>query len=412
MTLILDFGIGIGLPAEVPTPNPLFLNSLCFWLFAVQLPAIVILLWRLSKGAFRYPPLTPSQPTPSLLGTVSAIVPTLNEERRLGPCIAGLTGSSYEVQEIIVIDSLSQDGTQEIVKAAMPQDPRLRLLLYDPQPQNWVGPTGALHEAFLQSSPLSEWILRLDADTFPHPGLAASLVETAIAEKYDLLSLAPQFILKYPWESWLHPAMLISFAYRSFPVGTQVTKPQRVMANGQCFLIRRSVLDELGGYAIARRAFCDDVKLARYAAQKGFKVGFLDGTKILKVRMYEGAIEIWQELKRTISLKDASTPLQMWIDVLFLLLVQGLPLILSLLLLNWVRLGFASTPVIATLSLNLLLMAVRVGMLWAMLPSFDRTSAKAPWLFWLSPLADPLAWWRVFSSAIAKPKEWRGRKYL
>ncbi|NER33526.1 MAG: glycosyltransferase [Oscillatoria sp. SIO1A7] len=353
----------------------------------------------------------PSEPTPSLLGTVSAIVPTLNEERRLGPCLAGLTGSSYEVQEIIVIDSLSQDGTQEVVKAAMPQDPRLRLLLYDPQPQNWVGPTGALHEAFLQSSPLSEWILRLDADTYPHPGLAASLVETAIAEKYDVLSLAPQFILKYPGESWLHPAMLISFAYRSFPVGTQVTKPQRVMANGQCFLIRRSVLDELGGYAIARRAFCDDVKLARYAAQKGFKVGFLDGTKILKVRMYEGAIEIWQELKRTISLKDASTPVQMWIDVLFLLLVQGLPLILSLLLLNWVRLGLASTPVIATLSLNLLLMAVRVGMLWAMLPSFDRTSAKAPWLFWLSPLADPLAWWRVFLSAIAKPTQWRGRKY-
>ena len=412
MTSILGFGIVIGLWAKLPSPSPLFLDSLCLWLLAIQLPGTIVLLWRLSKGAIRHPPLTPSEPTPSLLGTVSAIVPTLNEERRLGPCLAGLTRSSYEVQEIIVVDSLSQDRTQEIVKAAMPQDPRLRLLLYDPQPQNWVGPSGALHEAFLQSSPLCEWILRLDADTFPHPGLVASLVETAIAEKYDLLSVAPQLILKYPGESWLHPAMLISLAYRSYPVGTKVTKPQRAMGNGQCFLIRRSVLDSLGGYASVRRTFCEDVKLARYAAQKGFKVGFLDGTNILKVRMYEGAIQTWQELKRNIALKDASTPLQMWTDVIFLLGVQGLPLIMSLLLLNWVRLGLVSTPVVATLSLNLLLMAVRVAMLWAILASFDRTRAKAPWLFWLSPLADPLAWWRVFSSAIAKPSQWRGRKYL
>ena len=60
------------------------------------------------------------------------------------------------------------------------------------------------------------------------------------------------------------------------------------MANGQCFLCRRSVLAAVNGYSSARSSFCDDVTLARYIASQGFKVGFLDGAKVFKVRMYEG----------------------------------------------------------------------------------------------------------------------------
>ncbi|MDD1438683.1 hypothetical protein MEN24_20675, partial [Dolichospermum sp. ST_sed10] len=40
-------------------------------------------------------------------------------------------------------------------------------------------------------------------DIQPHPGLVASLVKTAIAQGYDLVSLSPQFILKYPGECWI-----------------------------------------------------------------------------------------------------------------------------------------------------------------------------------------------------------------
>ena len=55
-------------------------------------------------------------------------------------------------------------------------------------------------------------------------------------------------------------------------------------------------------------------------------MGFLDGAKVIKVRMYEGAKETWTEWGRSLDLKDAATPAQVWSDVAFLSAVQGLPL--------------------------------------------------------------------------------------
>ncbi|MEB3338724.1 MAG: glycosyltransferase, partial [Leptolyngbyaceae bacterium] len=263
----------------------------------------------------------------------------------------------------------------------------------------------------LESSEQSEWILGIDADTQPHPGLVASLLKTALAEQYDLVSLSPQFILKYPGELWLQPSLLLTLVYRFGSAGDTSNPSERVMANGQCFLCRRSVLAQLGGYSSARSSFCDDVTLARYAAAQGAKVGFLDGAKLIKVRMYEGALETWREWGRSLDLKDAASIAQVWGDLWLLFTIQGLPIPASLLLVAlWLQ-GNASFPVLAALSLNGLLVLIRVALLWAIAPSYDRTQGKLAWTFWLSPLADPLAVLRIFLSSIQTPTQWRGRSY-
>ncbi|WP_290884267.1 glycosyltransferase family 2 protein, partial [Fischerella sp.] len=290
------------------------------------MPATAILLSRLLKGPLRHPPVTPQNPTPELLGNVSIVVPTLNEALRISPLLAGLSRQSYEVREIIVVDSNSQDGTRDLVKAAQKQDPRFRLVTDDPLPPTWVGRPWALHNGFLHSSEASEWFLGMDADTQPSPGLVAGLIKTATDGGYDLVSLSPQFILKYPGECWLQPALLMTLLYRFDPTGINTDQPERVMANGQCFLCRRSVLAAVSGYTSAKSSFCDDITLARHIAASGFKVGFLDGAKVLKVRMYEGAIETWKEWGRSLDLKDASSRAQLWGDLWLLTSVQGLPL--------------------------------------------------------------------------------------
>ena len=381
-------------------------------LLLLQLPAAAILLSRLMKGPSRYPPLEPQSPTPDLIGSCSAIVPTLNEADRISPTLAGLTRQSYEMREVIVIDSNSTDGTGDLVKAAGQKDPRFRLINDDPLPPGWVGRPWALHTGFLHSSESSEWILGVDADTQPHPGLVASLLKTAVAEGYDLISLSPQFILKYPGELWLQPALLMTLVYRFGPTGTGAESPGRVMANGQCFLCRRSVLAQLGGYTAAKSSFCDDVTLARFAASQGFKVGFLDGAKVLKVRMYEGAMETWKEWGRSLDLKDASSGAQVWGDLWLLLAVQGLPIpILLSYLLGFVPFSLSRSPSLFLLGLNVFLLAIRVALCGAIAPSYDCTQAKAKWIFWLSPLADPLAFLRILLSSVSKPTQWRGRNY-
>nr|WP_202895969.1 glycosyltransferase family 2 protein [Iningainema tapete] len=378
----------------------------------IQLPATAILLSRLLKGPSRHPPVAPQNPTPDILGSVSVVIPTLNEALRISPLLQRISQQSYEVREIIVVDSKSVDGTPELVKASGRKDPRFRLITDDPLPPGWVGRPWALHNGFLYSSPRSEWFLGMDADTQPSPGLVAGLVKTAQAQGYDLVSISPQFILKYPGECWLQPALLMTLLYRFNPAGVNTTSPERVMANGQCFLCRRSVLAAVGGYTSASSSFCDDVTLARNIAASGYKVGFLDGAKVLKVRMYEGAIETWKEWGRSLDLKDASSQAQIWGDLWLLTSVQALPLpiLLTFFLLS-PPLPYSPTPPLLLVGLNSFLLVIRFAILLAIAPSYDRTQAAYDWLFWLSPLADPIAVLRIFLSALRTPREWRGRKY-
>ncbi len=380
-------------------------------LLVIQIPATAVLLSRLVKGPSRLSPIEPQAPTPQIFGAVSVVVPTLNEAERISPVLAGLSRQSYEVREIIVVDSHSTDGTPDLVKAAQQHDPRFRLFQDDPLPTGWVGRPWALHNGFLESAQESEWFLGIDADTEPHPGLVASLVQVAEAQKYDLVSLSPQFILQYPGECWLQPALLMTLLYRFDPAGVNTQQPERVMANGQCFLCRRSVLAKVSGYTSAKGSFCDDVTLARQIAAQGFKVGFLDGAKVLKVRMYEGAYETWKEWGRSLDLKDASTPSQLWADLWLLFAVQALPLLVLITYALSPLPPLTLSPAIFVLGLNAFLFTIRSCMMLAIAPSYDLSSANGGWLFWLAPLADPIAVLRIFLSAFRTPREWRGRKY-
>jgi len=70
--------------------------------------------------------------------------------------------------------------------------------------------------------------------------------------------------------------VLITLLYR-FDAGVNTQASERVMANGQCFLCRRSVLNQVGVTVLG--VLCDDVTLARNVAALGSRCGFLDGAR-------------------------------------------------------------------------------------------------------------------------------------
>ncbi|AUC60155.1 dolichol-phosphate mannosyltransferase [Cyanobacterium sp. HL-69] len=381
-----------------------------FVLLLFQGVCTFILLARLFRGARRFPPLTPKSAKPEQLAKVSVVVPTLNEVNRIDGMLSGITRQTYELREILIVDSDSKDGTREKVKDVAQKDPRVKLLSDPPLPSNWVGRPWALHNGFLSSSPDSEWILGIDADTQPQPGLVPSLIDFAQTQNYDVLSLSPQFILKSGGEWWLQPALLMTLLYRFESSGVNAMTPETVMANGQCFLIKRKVLEDLEGYSMASDSFCDDVTLARGAAMKGYKVGFADGAKLIKVRMYEGLQETWQEWGRSLDLKDAASKAQLWGECGFLALVQGLPLPLTIFgIFNYHHYDYLTFKLLFIL--NLFLLLIRFALLGAIAPSYEKGKSASRFLFWLSPTADIFAVIRIFISAITKPKTWRGRAY-
>ncbi len=370
-------------------------------LLILQGLALGVLMGRLAQGRTRLPPLQPLLNTETN-PTVSVVVPTLNEEQRLGPCLEGLHQQGSSLKEVIVVDSRSTDGTVALVEKMAQRDGRFRVVTDDPLPTDWVGRPWALQYGFQQAQ--GEWILGIDADTVPQPGLIAALLKAA--QDYGAISLSPRFIVKTNGENWLHPALLLTLIFRFGPTGVQHDpSPERVMANGQCFFVRRAVLARHGGYTCARTSFCDDVTLARHLAQQGVRVGFLDGAQVLKVRMYTSGWETWQEWGRSLDLKDASTPGQQFLDVLFLVLTQGLPLPILL----WLALSGSGSELVLTglWWINGLLLTLRLLLLFAIAPSYEGKNI----FFWLSPLADPLAVLRIVISSLRRPRSWRGRAY-
>ena len=382
-------------------------------LLLLQVPATLLLLKRLSTARDRTPPLAPLEPSVEAEAQqnpkVSIVIPTLNEIERLPTCLEGLKGQA--AKEILVVDSRSQDGTADYVRSLQKDFPiPLKLITDDPLPEGWVGRPWALHTGFLHSDPTSEWVLGIDADTLPQKGLVASFVQKATADNFDIVSLSPKFILKTAGEQWLQPALLITLIFRFGATGdrNQFTE-DRVMANGQCFLSRRAKLVELNGYELAKSSFCDDVTLARAAAQKGAKVGFLDGAALMQVRMYTSMAETWREWGRSLDLKDASTPSQTLADCLLLTAVQGLPIPLLITLSIWQATSTFPNqmPIQILYWLNAFLVLIRCLLLLGIRSSYTEVG----FWFWLSPLADPFATLRIWISALTKPKSWRGRNY-
>jgi dolichol-phosphate mannosyltransferase len=143
------------------------------------------------------------------------------------------------------------------------------------------------------------------------------------------------------------------------------------------------------------------VSLARHLARRGARVGFLDGSQLYDVRSYDSAAQMWREWGRSVDLKDATTKTQQWLDVGFLVLVQGLPLPLLIAANNGIALGTA------LVALNGALMVLR----WLMTGALSASYAERGVPFWLSPLADPLAVLRVVLSTLRRPRAWRARNY-
>ncbi len=373
------------------------MNSGLASLGVLQGAAAMVLLWRLLPGMRRTPPVAPVVQGSMTDTSVSVIVPTLNEGERLGPCLHGLALQNSPLLEVIVVDSGSTDRTVALVEDAAKQDPRIRLERDPPLPAGWIGKVWALQHGLSRAR--GEWILGMDADTEANEGMVAGVIAAAREHRLDLVSFAPMFAGQTAWERWLQPALLVTLVYRTGPPQSE-PPPDRLLANGQCFLVRRETLRAHGGFAPARASFADDVWLARHYARAGVRCGFLDGRKLFRVRSYRSAREMWREWGRSLDLSDATTRDRQWLDMLLLLLVQALPLpLLALSLVIPVPL-----PIIA---INLVLIVIRIVVLVAIARSYERRGIG----YSFSWLADPVAFLRVLVSTVRRPVSWRGRAY-
>jgi dolichol-phosphate mannosyltransferase len=334
---------------------------------------------------------------------VSVIVPVLNERGRLGPCLDGLRRQGPEVAEILVVDGGSRDGTPALVRQAAEADPRIRLLQSGAPPEGANGKSRDMDVALQQADPRSAWILTMDADVRPRPGLVRALVTQARQTGAGGVSVAATQELSGVGVGWVHPALLATLVYRFGIPGHLARRPADVQANGQCLLLARAGLVGIGGFAAGAHSLCDDVTIARLLARDGWPVGFYESDGLVSTRMYETGREAWRNWGRSLPLRDGLVEGRVMTGLAEVLLVLGLPWLVALL--AALPPGRRPLPP-ALVRLNLGLLALRIGVLLGI----RRAYVGRPWSYWLSPLLDLPAALHLIGSALRREHAWRGRR--
>jgi len=383
-------------------------------LAVAQTAALVAVVVRLLPGRHRLPPVRPlpfHEPAPGGAwpggardAGVSVVVPARHEAARLGPSLAGLAAQGATMLEAIVVDGASTDDTAAMVRETAARDPRIRLLDEPPRPPRRVGRPWAI--AAGARAARGDWVLVIDADVAPRPGMVAGVVAAARAHGYDAVSFAPRILAPGAGARWLQAAFVITLVYRFGAAGTAIRRPERALANGQCLLIDRRALEAAGGYELAASSFCDDVQIVRSLGARGARIGFLDGPALFDVLMYATARETWRAWPRSLNMRDATRPLWRWLDAAVLLLAQALPplVLLALALRAIAHAAPLGATARAVVLVNALLMLVRLLLLAGTAGSFAARGLG----FWLSPLADPAAALRVIATTFTRSREWRG----
>ncbi len=346
-------------------------------------------------------PIAVSNDVPPVAGTISALVPVLDERARLGPCLDGLTRQPSALGEIVVIDGGSRDGTRELVREYAERDARVRLIDAEPVPTGWNGKAWNLSCGLAATDPRAEWIVTVDADVRPRPVFIASLLAHAAGAYVDAFSAAPLLELSGPVEAALHPAFLATLVYRYGLPGRVARTSREVQANGQCFVAKRALLVRTRAFSAARASRCEDVSVARRLVRGGAQVGFFEGGALASVRMYESARECWANWPRSLALRDASVSNAAFALALAeLACVQALPLAAVLLTLAFG--GRRDTPFFRV---NAALALARLGVLAGTRRAYANPGAT----YWFAVFADSAAVLRLAQSAFAREQVWRGR---
>jgi len=171
---------------------------------------------------------------------VSVIVPARNEERNIATVLSSILASTYEPFELLVVDDRSTDATASVVSAV--HDARLRLVRGGNLPAGWFGKPWACFQGYTHAR--GDVLLFTDADTHHQPALLSHAVGSLLAERADLVTVAPRQRCISFWERIVMPQIWFLLALRYSPSSVnRARNPRDVIANGQFILTTRAAYE-------------------------------------------------------------------------------------------------------------------------------------------------------------------------
>ena len=264
---------------------------------------------------------------------ITAIVPARNEAQVIAACLQSLTRQP-EIEQIVVVDDQSTDGTSEIVSRVAAQKAHLRLLRTQEVPPGWVGKNNAAWMGAREGK--SAWLLFTDADAELAPGATAQALEVARETGAALVSFSPEQMTQTWYEKSLIPFVYCRLAkYFSFQAVNDPAS-SAAAANGQFLMIRRDAYVAIGGHASIAGEILEDVALAKRAKAAGYRIWFGLSKGVVRARMYRSFDAMWEGWKKNLYLLTGGTP-----GAAYRELLSVVPWIPTLLIVAGLKLPFA-----------------------------------------------------------------------
>ena len=224
---------------------------------------------------------------------VSILVPARNEQNRvLESCIRSILAQDYGNFEVIAVNDRSTDQTGAILQRLAESDERLRVIEGEELPAGWLGKPYAMQQAMNYAR--GEWILATDADMIFETSALRTAMDRTLENNGDALSLIPRFETGSFWERVIIPTW--EWVFLMFAVFYRVNDPKsdRAAGIGGFFLMRRTVLDRVGGYEALKDEVMEDVRLAERIKRSGARFLIERAPELIRTRMYATFREAWE----------------------------------------------------------------------------------------------------------------------
>lgn len=225
--------------------------------------------------------------TPGTMESVAVVIVTYNRAELLPRTLTGLAAQTHAPGAVIVVDNASTDATAQVLDEVeaggeLPQLIRIR------NPEN-LGGAGGFHagarEAYRRGY---DRIWLMDDDVVPAPDALAVLMAqdedclTTVREDLDgnlVEKAALRFDLRSPWAIKPKTAMVETTYHRRSAMPARVAV-ENVAFEG--FMIRRSVLTEIGLPDPSYFIFYDDVDLAVRARRAGRTIWAIRDARLIR----------------------------------------------------------------------------------------------------------------------------------
>jgi hopene-associated glycosyltransferase HpnB len=226
--------------------------------------------------------LAPAPPQPGR--RVTAVIPARNEEDVIAYPVRSLRNQA----RVIVADDESDDATSEIARSNGAEVVRVMA-----RPSGWKGKLWAVASGIRAETSGPEFFLLTDADIeYPPSGAVAALI-AQVDRGYDLVSIMVRLRCESAAEKFLIPAFVFFF-FMLYPPSWGTG------AAGGCILIRREMLERIGGIESIRDALIDDCALAAKVRAAGGRVWLgVSDLPIRSIRIYGAAREIRAMIARS-----------------------------------------------------------------------------------------------------------------